>query len=330
MQEKKEFRLGIVLLAIGILLIALPITFLQGFKLQIIYRIPLLLRFLRGSPFLGITICFLSWGQLGKYQNVSRKWLYFGEVYIFALGFLLGMGLVEYSWSIFFILFQFLFYAIVPSTSSFVKIGKKTLLSVLTASSLFSIVSSYFAYPFYESSRAEAELVLIFMPDLRVSFFYVLVFATTIVTLLFAYSLMTYLDILMHEFLRRPATSISAAKSIAVHLQLIPVVLSPLAILQTFGKTEFLEPTVFVLFVLCYGRFVTVILCPIVAIIGRNIGSMKFLGVASLWSLISFIQNASVVFDFIVLNMDAGSYAFTLIVSSLFASVLGIASSRIS
>ena len=157
-----------------------------------------------------------------------------------------------------------------------------------------------------------------------------MVFATSILTLFFAFSLMTYLDVLMQEFLGRPALSISFTKSVAFHLQLIPIIMSPLAILQMFGKTELLEPTILVLFNLCYSKLITVILCPIIAIIGDHINAIKFLGITTFWSLISFIQNGFVVFSFIALNVDAGSYGFTLVVSSLFASITGIASSRIS
>ena len=64
----------------------------------------------------------------------------------------------------------------------------------------------------------------------------------------------------------------------------------PLAFLQTFGKNEFLKPVVILLFGLCYSKIISVILSPLIAIIGKHIGDIKFLGIASIWSALSFIQ----------------------------------------
>jgi hypothetical protein len=328
MQENKELVSGIILLAIGIPLILLPIIFLQALRLPQINQIPFLLRFLRSSPFLGLALCFLSWRLFGRCKNLSRKLLYTGELYIFVMSFIISLGLIEYSWTLDYIALQFLFFTIVIFTSNFVIVRKKTLLSVFLASSLFSIISAYFAYPFYQTSSSQLFYGITLFPNFQISSFFVLVFATTLLTLLFAYSLMSYLDSLLSEFLGRSVMSISATKSIAVHLQIVPMVLSPLAILQTFGKTEFLVPSTLFLYALCYSKFMTVIICPVITIIGRHIVSMKFLGITTLWSLISFVQNSFVIFNFVVLNMDAGAYAFVLIISSLFASALGISSSR--
>jgi hypothetical protein len=327
MQEKKELVLGIILLAIGIPLILLPIIFLQALRLPQINQIPFLLRFLRSSPFLGLALCFLSWRLLGRCKSLSRKLLYTGELYIFIMSFFISLGFIEYSWTIDYIALQFLFFIIVISTSNFVIVRKKSLLSVLIASSLLSILSAYFAYPFYQTS-SQLFYGITLIPNFQISSFFVLVFAITLLTLLFAYSLMSYLNSLLSEFLGRSVMSISATRSIAVYLQIVPMVLSPLAILQTFGKTEFLVPSTLFLYALCYSKFMTIIICPIIAIIGRHIVSIKFLGITTLWSLISFVQNSFVVFNFVVLNMDAGAYAFVLIISSLVASALGISSSR--
>lgn len=329
LQENNKLKVQIALLVIGILLIILPITVLQLLRLQIIYQIQLLPRFLQASPFLGLTICFLSWRKIVKIENISRKIMYAGELYVFIMAFLIGLGLVEYYWSIGFIVSQMVFYTTLLFTSSFVRIRNKTLLLILLTSSVFSIVVSYFAYPFYDSTRGETMFFLLFMPDIRISFFYVLIIVTTVLGLLFSFSLMCYLDAMMVELLGKQTISLSPLKSVAVHLQLIPILLSPLAILQTFGKTEFLEPAVLVLFTLCYAKLIAIILGPLLAIIGKHIGSIKSLGITSLWSLLSFIQTAFVVFNFIILNIDAGSYAFTLIVASLFATALGFASSRV-
>lgn len=326
MQKKNEFTLTIILLVIGILLIILSVIFTR-IPLYL-SQIPLLSRFVPSFAFSGLVICFLSWRQLEHYINISRKWLYFGELYIFSWAFLISMVLVEYNWDLGNMLMQSLFFAVVISTSSFIKIRKRTLLAVFLASSVVSLVSSYVAYPFYKSGSGELFYGIRLIPKLLVSFFYVLIFETSIISLLFAYSWMSYIDSGVTEFLGKTATSTSAIKSVAIYLQIVPIVLSPLAILQTFGKTEFLEPATLILFLLCYGKFITVIMCPIIALIGKAIFSIKFLGITSLWALISLIQNLFVVFNFVAQNMDAGSYAFTLIVSSLFASALGIASSR--
>lgn len=327
MEKNKRFAPAIILLAIGILLVILPTILLNMYNW---YQIVILIRLLRGLPFVGLIFCFLSWKQFQKQIDISRKLVFFGELYVMAWFFIVNIVLIGYSWDTGFMAFQALFFTVIISTSDFIKIRKKAFILFLLASCFVSVVLSYFAYPFYDTSQGGLWYGLSLMPNLLISSFYVLVFTSSLLSLIFAYILMTYIDVLMMEFLGRPTLRISAPKSIAVHLQIIPIVLSPLAILQIVGKTEFLEPTTLMLFSLCYSKLISVILCPILAFLGKGIFSMKFLGVTTIWSLVSFVQNLLIVFYFVASNVANGSYAFTMIVACLFAITFGITSSRIS
>jgi hypothetical protein len=212
--------------------------------------------------------------------------------------------------------------------SEFTKIQKKLLPIFLIVTALFSIIASYFAYPFYTKGGGELKYYFLPMPDLRVSFFYVMVFETAILSLLFAHVWMSYIDSFLVEFFGKVIPSISKTRIIAIYFQIIPIILTPIAILQIFGKTEFLESATFLLFALCYTKLINVIICPVIALIGKKIASAKFLGITSLWALISFIQVFVAVFNFVASNINAGSYAFIMSASSLFAMTLGIALSR--
>ncbi|MEM3700681.1 MAG: hypothetical protein QXL57_07450 [Candidatus Bathyarchaeia archaeon] len=110
---------------------------------------------------------------------------------------------------------------------------------------------------------------------------------------------------------------------------MIPQVLSSFLIAQVFGRTECLESIAVLLYILCVSQTILYFYCPIIAFLGEKILTLKFVWITSIFYLISFISSVTVVFQFVVYNMNAGMYVLAVTTASLFASALGIAASRI-
>ena len=200
---------------------------------------PLLPRILMVLPFFGLYFCFSSWHEFVNSIGISRKVSFFGEAYIFFWGFLISIILINNLWDPIFSIMQCFFLIGVLTQSNFVKIRTKPLLAVILATIIITLLISYLGFPFY-TSNAQTFYYLRPFADFKVSSFFVLVFEEALLSLLFAYSLMSYIDSFAKEFLGgKTIETTSKSRFIIAHLELIPIILSPIAILQILGKTNF-------------------------------------------------------------------------------------------
>jgi len=292
--------------------------------------IPILSRFVPALPYFGLILSVLGLWIFGNDSQISAEFTLLGELIIFAFGFYVSIFVYNDSLQVESVGSRILFFLVILGNSSFLKSKTKAILVSLVFSSVVSIIVSFLAYPFFKSSTGQAFIFFRFAPNIQIPYFYVSVFLAALVSLLFSYCWMSYLDSLSRTLFGRNLAYTSASKSFAIYIQIIPFALSPLAILQAFGKTEFLQTTTIFLFNFCLSQMMMFFVCMIFEIAGNRIFNMKNLGVTTLYSSIAFVGLVLVIFNFLVQNVDYGSFAFALIVCTMFASSLGVASARIS
>lgn len=286
-------------------------------------------KFLPALPYFGLILCAHGLWILGNEFRLSSKDILTWELVLFLSSFEIGLFLVNDFLDLASVASHVLFFMVILQDSRFLKLRKKAILVSLLFSSIASVGVSFFAYPFFRSSGGQVFMYFRFAPSIQIPSFYILVFLTALVSLLFSYCWMSYLDSLLISFERRPPTA-SVLKSIVVYIQIIPIVLSPLAILQVFGNATLLQTATVFLANLCFSQMASFFVCLSFVTGGHRIFYLKNLGVTSLYSLISFAALVLVIFNFVAQNVDSGSLAFALIVCSMFASSLGVISSRIS
>jgi hypothetical protein len=135
---------------------------------------------------------------------------------------------------------------------------------------------------------------------------------------------MSYSDFLLSIFRKPKKTSFALPQLIIAHIQLIPLFLFPLFVVQVVGRSELLEPIVINLFNLSISLLYLLPYCVILSLIGEKILKLRFLWITSIFSLISFSNAIYVAFQFIALNLDLGAFALGVIISSLLCYSIGI------
>jgi hypothetical protein len=211
----------------------------------------------------------------------------------------------------------------------YTKSPKITLL-FLGLSIVVSLIISQITYPiFNQLENWNIFFMTIITPKIKIPYFYIYIPLLSLTSFFCGYCLLFYWDRLIGEIMEKRKTSISSAQSIFFHLQLIPLILSPMLIAQIFGRTEWLEPLTYALFFISVTQLVLLVYCPIVAILGDRIIGTRFLWLSSIYSLCSFISSIYVAFQFILSNVNNGTLALAITVALLFASALGTALSRI-
>lgn len=225
------------------------------------------------------------------------------------------------------ILLEYYFFVFLILGSSFIKVKKEITEGFLIAG-FIGLISAYFAYPFYNSAHGESFYIIVPFQTQLPSFYLTLI-VMTIVSYFFSYCLMSYFDYV--TILRgKRKIDVPTFKSIIAYFQIIPIALSPLALLTVINETQFLEDMTLYLYFLSFTQIIPMLSCALFWIIGNRISSIKYLGITSFYSLLSFVGIIIVVFNFVVQNIDSGAFGFVLIFCTLFASALGITFSRFS
>jgi hypothetical protein len=314
---------------LGIILIILYIVgFFYIADISRIFQLLGISRFVIGIPYFGLTLCIISYIiAKNKKLLLDSQISFLVEVLIFVISFDVSMLFVNGYGDFHLNLFRIIFFVALIAGSNFIKVKKEITIGFLIAG-FVSLVSAYLAYPFYNSASGESFYMIVPFQALLPSF-YLTILVMTFVSFFFSYCLMSFFDnITILRGKRR--IDVPAFKSIIVYFQIIPIALSPLALLTIINETQFLEDATLFLYFLCFTQIISMLSCAIFWILGNRISSIKYLGITSFYSLLSFIGITLVIFNFVVQNIDSGAFGFVLILCTLFSSALGITFSRFS
>lgn len=192
------------------------------------------------------------------------------------------------------------------------------------SSILIGTLLSLLLQPLYKQDFS----LYLYLPNVTVSG---LTYTTVLISLIFFLSgflWMTYSNFWVSIFKKTEKTSFTLLQLIISHIQLIPLFLFPLFIVQIVGSSQLLEPIVIILFNFSTTLLFLIPYCLILSLLGEKIIKLRFLWITSIFSLISFCNAIFVAFQFIAFNLEVGAFALGVIISWLLCCSIGIILAR--
>jgi hypothetical protein len=231
--------------------------------------------------------------------------------------------------------FMYMFYIFLVGTDSkfFQKSTKqKALLFTVVISVAVGLLASTLTYPIFQQlENWNIIYKIILVPDFSIPFFYLLIPTLSITSGVFCYFWIYYLDLIKIQFFNsKEIYNIEQSyKTVLAYLQLVVLGILPLLIVQIFFGSALLEEVTLKLYVLIITQLYFVIFCISIVFLNSLIFNKSFLRINSVFALISVISTLSAVIQFIVFQIDSGTYYMAVIISSIFGSAIGAYFSRV-
>lgn len=280
------------------------------------------------NPLILLTLTFgASLALLTKIQK-AVEYKYYAQFIFAGASFLIWLALYPFSR---FDMISYMFFAGFLTLSILANANKRTI-KIFTAFFALSMVASSIIglviYPILNEVNPQSLIVRLMLINLDVPVFYYYILPIATSSFLLGFCWIHLMDKLMQEVRHRKSFLMSIPKTMFVYYQLIPLSLLPIILVQILARTDLLEGVIYFLNFLCVSYILLYTYSFGLALLGSRILKARYLWISSIFTLISVASTLYLAFQYIVWNVNYGSWATAFVLIPLISYVSGTVARR--